>query len=269
MDSSLVPALEDDKYVTFRRHDTLPADVLHVYGEYPECALSLDRLRSGIDGLLEPLQDFGEGAWSVLRSRFDSAYFVDMRFQSRLDEAGALYVVVPLQAGFASIRLWCGMHECVFEQNDGGATLRRATACLPEFLRRTMRLAALVGIHHSIPYLQIPDVRWFYGREIGIKHGLQNDIKGTLRRKAIAKFGEQWDRNLHLLARDDDHNWSLIVDLAGSNDAALWVALREDFKDVRRVNQPQVAYEAMLVHYLSGDRNPFDFRSFAESRSMW
>ncbi len=270
MDSTLTPLLGERARVALRRFDRLPVDVVHLYGEYPECALNLDRLRSGIDVLLEPLSDFGLKVWSLFRARLDAAYFVDMRFLSTLDKAGALYVVVPVGGvGFVSVRLWRGMHSSVFEQNDGGATLRHATERLPASLRRTLRLASLVGIHHSSPYLEIPDVRWFYGREIGFRADLANDIRGAIRKKAATRFGDLWDRQLHLLARDNDHTWSMFVDLSDTSDGTLWVALREDFKDVRRLTEPQAAYEAMLVHYLEGARTPFDFRPYAESKSIW
>lgn len=264
-----VPNLTGGQGVVFTRYSVLPSEVIALYSQHPDCAASLGRLRDGIGALLEPLRDFGDLSWALLEPQFDLAYFVDMRFVQNMESAGSLYVVVPAQAGYVSVWLLRGMHSSVYEENDGGKTLRRATATLPAFLRRTMRLAALVGIHHSSPYLEIPDVRWFYGCEISTMASLGSDIRGALRKKAVAKFGQQWDRELHLLARDDDHSWSLFADLSKTSEGALWVALGEDFKDVRRVIEPQVAYEAMLVHYLGGARTAFDFRPYAEMQSIW
>jgi hypothetical protein len=267
--SSLTPLLEDSQWDSNRRYERLPSDVLRLYSQHPDCAFNLVRMPNGVAALLEPLGDFGQRAWSYLAPWLARAYFVDKRFSSTRDEAGSLYVVVPVEAGYVSVWLLRGMHSSVYEQNDGGKTLRHATATLPEFLRRTMQLAAMVGIHHTSPYLEVPDVRWFYGCEIGAMARLDSDIRGALCKKAAAKFGERWDRELHLLARDDEHTWSLFADLSETSEGAIWVALGEDFKDVRRVIEPRAAYEAMLVHYLGGARTAFDFRPYAETQSIW
>jgi hypothetical protein len=250
-------------------HASLPDEVVKVYSEYPDCCISLNRLSQGIGGLLQPLADFGPGPWSALQEGFKDAYFVDKRFEDTENDAGHLYVVVPVAVGFVSVRLKRGMHGDVYEKNDGGKTLRNATAHLPTFLRSTMRLAAVIGINHSSAYLEIPDVRWFYGRGDGVGAHLTDNIRGATRKKAALKFGERWEWDLHLLASDDEHTWFVFADLGERSEGALWVALREDFKDVRRLINPQVAYESMLVHYLGGARTSFDFKPYAEPQSIW
>ncbi len=264
-----VPDVGDRHGIANVVHRSLPAEVIKTYGEYPDCLATLQRLGQGIHGLLQPLREFGPRSWGLLQEGFDDAYFVDKRFVDHVKDAGHLYVVVPVAIGFVSVRLKRGMHSDVYEQNDGGKTLRHATAHLPAFLRSTMRLAALVGINHSSPYLEIPDVRWFYGRGDGVGAHLTDNIRGATRKKATLKFGERWEWDLHLLASDDEHTWFVFADLGERSEGALWVALREDFRDVRRLLEPQAAYEAMLMHYLGGARSAFDFRPYADSQSIW
>jgi hypothetical protein len=71
------------------------------------------------------------------------------------------------------------------------------------------------------------------------------------------------------LAAARDQGWHVFADLDENSEGSLWVALREDFKDVRRLVQPKAAYEAMLVHYLSGSCASFDFSPYAEATSIW
>ena len=266
---ALAPDLRAAHGARYEKYAVLPQEVLQTYREFPDCAIQLDRLTGGVRELLEPLRSFGQGSWSCLEANLAASYFVDRWFQDHPDRADQLTVVVPIAIGFVSVRLRRGMYGDVYEQNDGGKTLRHATARLPEFLRSTMRLAALIGIHHSSPYLEIPDVRWFYGCGDGVSAHLSDNIRGATRKKAAAKFGERWDWELHLLASAAHQGWHVFVDLDERSEGALWVALREDFKDVRRLLEPQAAYEAMLMHYLGGERSAFDFRPYAESQSIW
>jgi hypothetical protein len=265
----LRPDVSSRRGIVNRVHTSLTNEVVKAYSEYPDCCILLNRLSQGIGGLLQPLAEFGPRPWSALQEGFKDAYFVDKRFEDTLNDAGHLYVVVPVAVGFVSVRLKRGMHGDVYEQNDGGKTLRHATAHLPDFLRSTMRLAALVGINYSSTYLEIPDVRWFYGRGDGVGAHLTDNIRGITRKKAALKFGERWEWELHLLGSDDNRNWFVFADLDERSEGALWVALREDFKDVRRLINPQAAYEAMLVHYLGGAQTAFDFKPYAESQSIW
>lgn len=263
------PNLNARHGVIFSEYDTLPVAVVRTYSEYPDCACSLQRLHGRVATVLEPLHSFGTGPWSFLEAGLADSYFVDQRFEGRANYAGQLFAVVPVAIGFVSVRLKLGMHCDVYEQNDGGKTLRHATARLPDFLRSTMRMAALVGINFSSDLLAIPDIRWFCGRGDGVGTHLSDDIRGTTRNRAALKFGDRWEWELHLLSTDDAHNWYIFADLGERSEGALWVALREDFRDVRRLLDPQAAYEAMLVHYLGGARIPFDFRPYAEAQSIW
>jgi hypothetical protein len=260
MTARLAPDLTDGHGVLFRRYDSLPADVIEAYlkSASPDAG-HLKHLSDGAGAMLQTFRHFGPRAWSLLSENLGQAYFVESRFERQPADVGALYVVVPVEAGFVSLKL----------QLECGELVRHATARLPEFLRPLMKTAALVGVNLRSKYLEIPDVRCFFGCG-DVKVYVSDGIRGATRTRAANKFGERWEWQLHVLADDNEHNWSLFVDLdERTSEGAVWVALREDFKDVRRLINPQAAYEAMLLHYLNGTITSFDFRPYADSASIW
>lgn len=240
------------------RHQELPADVVDLYsgrtkGTGP-CALALQELRSSkAAALRRTLGNAMPQTADSLVNHLSDSFFVDVRTHDAADAPFRLFWVIPVGSAAVSVQFFSPID---LRSPDYEETWLRL---IPTAFRPITFFSWDITISLTSPaYVGAGEVQIcsFPARTTAITAY----IKGRARQPLKKQFEDL--EYVRVFSQHGNESWFICFD-ERAKDPALWLVC-DGGRTVTRLKDPAAAYDAMGMHYLSGKKEPFDFRPFAE-----
>lgn len=245
--------VEDNGFSFGARHETLPQSVVEAYSEPTAgkgpCARSIEDLVRDRAGVLRAIfaQALPKATGALVEGAKDS-YFLDYRANNEPGKPLTLFFVVPVGQVAISIELH-GPADASF----GDDYLTKWISPLPLALRPMAQTFRSISVHLVEPaYAGIADIR--LAQFPAGTTSIEEFVKGKARQTLSAQFEDLG--SVRVFGMEDAEAWFTCVNVS-SIESALWL-VTEKGRFVKRLMDPGAAYDALLVHHLTGSTDAFD-----------
>jgi len=262
--SELRPLLEETDRHIERRHERMTEELRETYGRKILARESCDRLLLGYAEYLQPLRELLLRSWAVLNQGAKAAFIIELLSKKEQGiEPIALYPVIPTPSGFCTFSEYPGVTPSAYPDEVNLKNFYERVARLPAFLQQFLRHYERIYVNTASVYYGVPDIVVLYAVPYSA-NSLKNFVQGTRRRAISKKFGDLEDLRVLASCKRTPMDWTIFFDDSAKGDQTLYVALDAKFADIRKLVNPQEAYDLMFEHYLLGTPGEFDFRPFTE-----
>ena len=240
------------------RYQDLPAAVVALYagrtkGTGP-CALALqDLLSDKAAALGRTLGKAMPHTADSLVNHLSDSFFWDVRPHDAVDNPFQLFFVIPIGSVAVTLEFYSAITLRSPDYEEKWLRL------IPPAFRPLTFFAWDVSINLTSPaYIGLGEVQIssFPARTTAITEF----VKGRARQPLKKRFEDL--NYVRVFSQHGNEAWFICFD-EKAQDPALWLVC-DGGRTVARLKDPAAAYDAMGVHYLSGKKEPFDFRPFAE-----
>jgi hypothetical protein len=250
--------MEADAMAFSKRYAVLPAEVVEAYarptGGAGLCSLALREIcNDRVGALRRILGDVMPSTAELIANHISKSFFVDDRTHKAPEEPYRLYLVVPTGHAVLSFAL----HSAVRWRDDDRAE-KLSKPIPPTYLPLALTFES-VAVHLTSPaYIGVGEVN--LSSHPADTTTITAFVKGRAQRPLKKRFPDP--DSVRVFGQHGEDAWFICFD-KNAQDPALWLVC-DGGRTVARLSDPAAAYDAMGMHYLSGRKEPFDFRPFSE-----
>jgi hypothetical protein len=250
--------LEADDIAFSTRYPEIPADVVALYSSGSNgigpCAVALQEVCGDkVAALHRMLGTAMSLTAETLIDHLGDSFFVDVRTHKAPDQPFQMLFVVPVGSVAVTLDLRPPntLHSDEYE--------RRNLQPIPIAFRPLVLAFEHIIINLASPaYVGVGEVE--VSCHPSNATSITEFVKGRARLPLESHF-QDLDR-VRVFSHHNVKDWFTCFD-ENAQDQALWL-ICDGGRTVARLHDPAAAYDAMGMHYLSGQKEPFDFRPFTE-----